>query len=187
MSFNQLHFDMLTRTVAALETPGDLTDEERRHLIADAGALLARREQAGELPELPAPWQCETRMCPPLFTGDQLRAYAETARAMAGPPAEVVLHVEDGSIKGAWSRQPVRIAVYDHDMLDEDEAARLTRACDTARTGMVPVTPETITPIVEEVVREDRFTAQFGPYSAGDPYDLDDLPVPQALAPPPAA
>lgn len=144
MSFNQLHFDLLTRAVAALETPGDLSHEERQHLIRDAGEALARREQAGELPELPPPWQCETRMCPPLFTGDQLRAYAENARAAAPAPVEVVLHLEEGVIKGAWAASPVRIAVYDHDMLEGERYRTHARACAAARTGMLEVEHRTI-------------------------------------------
>lgn len=36
---------MLSRVLAALETPGDLTGEERQHVIEDAGALLAEIEE----------------------------------------------------------------------------------------------------------------------------------------------
>lgn len=35
----------------------------------------------GELPELPKPWQCETAMCPPLYSAEQMREYGEKCRA----------------------------------------------------------------------------------------------------------
>jgi hypothetical protein len=41
---------------------------------------------AGELPPLPNPWQCETRICPALFTGEQMRNYVIAALAALRQP-----------------------------------------------------------------------------------------------------
>jgi hypothetical protein len=36
----------LSRTLAALETPGDLTEDERQHVIADGAEVLEQYEQS---------------------------------------------------------------------------------------------------------------------------------------------
>jgi hypothetical protein len=41
---------------------------------------------AGELPPLPNPWQCETRICPALLTGEQMRNYVIAAIAALRQP-----------------------------------------------------------------------------------------------------
>ena len=50
MNMQQRLAAALVLTLAALETPGDLTAEERDHVIEDGGALLAELQAADEVP-----------------------------------------------------------------------------------------------------------------------------------------
>lgn len=65
-----------------------------RDALADALAYLESTPKAatpaggGDLPELPRPWQCETAMCPDLYTAEQMRAYGHQCR-LASAPARV--------------------------------------------------------------------------------------------------
>lgn len=93
--------------------------------------------------------------------------------------------VENISVKITRLEDGVRVALYPRGEEMEPELDVAEATWDDAREAIAET--EAATPAAAEVAPGDRFTAQFGPYSAGDAYDLDDLPVPQTLASPPAA
>jgi hypothetical protein len=88
-------------SVATAELPKGATPEHDTHEQPTAANYTA-----GELPALPKEWQCETRICPALYTADQMHAYAREALAAshcAQGGAKVVAHGYYCPLTGAYS------------------------------------------------------------------------------------
>jgi hypothetical protein len=84
---------------------------------------------AGELPPLPNPWQCETRICPALFTGEQMRNYVIAAIAALRQPVPDAVRdqVSDAALAQAF-REATAQSVGAHDAMVYARARELESA-----------------------------------------------------------